>query len=60
MITKTSVDVHGTRLRTGYVAPSARPSGKGTWQPTQPAFFFLGGFMINNSTGVSGVECRRR
>jgi hypothetical protein len=60
MITKTSVDVHGTRLRTGYVAPSARPSGKCTWQPISPAFSFLGGFMINNSTGVSEVECRRR
>ncbi|HWM59329.1 MAG TPA: hypothetical protein VNO83_15975 [Pseudonocardia sp.] len=58
MITTTFVDVHGTRLRTGYVAPSARPSGKGTWQPTPPAL--LCGFMINNSTGVSGVECRRR
>jgi hypothetical protein len=38
-----------------------RPSGKCTWQPTPPAFSsFLGGFMINNSTGVSGVECRHR
>jgi hypothetical protein len=59
MITKTFVDVHGARLRAGYVAPSVRPSGTCTWQPTPPAFL-LGGFMINNSTGVSGVECRRR
>ena len=59
MITTISIDVnHGTRLRVGYLAPSVRPSGKRPWQPTPPAF--LGGSMINNSTGVSGVECRLR
>jgi hypothetical protein len=54
MITMTTVAVvPGTRLRTGYVAPSAQPGGERTWQK-------LFDFVINNSTGVSEVECRRR
>jgi hypothetical protein len=59
MITSTTVDATtGTRLRTGYVVPSARPSGKQFWRQSPPVF--LGDFMINNSTGVSEVEYRHR
>ena len=60
MITTTFVDATtGTRLRSGYVVPSAQPCGKHFWRQSPPAF--LGGFMIeNNSTGVSEVECRHR
>ena len=58
MITTTFVDAFtGTRLRGGYVAPSAQPSGKHFWRQSPPVV--LDGFMIeNNSTGVSEVECR--
>jgi hypothetical protein len=60
MITTTFVDAFtGTRLRGGYVAPSAQPSGKHFWRQSPPVV--LDGPMIeNNSTGVSEVECRHR
>ncbi len=60
MITTTLIDVTtGTRLRSGYVAPSAQPSGKNFWRQSPPVG--LGGFMIkNNSTGVSAGARRRR
>jgi hypothetical protein len=60
MITTTFVDATtGTRLRSGYVVPSAQPCGKHFWRQSPPVG--LGGFMIeNNSTGVSEVECRHR
>jgi hypothetical protein len=60
MITTTFVDAFtGTRLRGGYVVPSAQPSGKHFWRQSPPVF--LDGSMIeNNSTGVSEVECRHR
>jgi hypothetical protein len=60
MTTSIFIDaIHGTRLRVGYVAvPSAQPGGKHTWRKSPPAG--LGGFAINNSTGVSAVECRHR
>jgi hypothetical protein len=60
MITTTFVDAFtGTRLRGGYVAPSAQPSGKHFWRQSPPVV--LDGSMIeNNSTGVSEVECRHR
>ena len=45
--------ITGTRPRTGYLAPSAQPGGGHMWQK-------LVDFVINNSTGVSEVECRRR
>jgi hypothetical protein len=54
----TVVATTGTRLRTGYVAPSAQPSGKHTWRQSPPVG--LGDFVINNSTGVSEVEHRHR
>jgi hypothetical protein len=59
-MTTTTVDhaSAGTRVRPGYVVGSAPLSGKCPWRPTPQAF--LGGSMINNSTGVSGVECRHR
>ena len=57
MITMTTVAVFlGTRLRSEYVAPPAQPTGVHTWQPCSPSKF--GDFGIDNSTGVSEVECR--
>ena len=42
MITTTFVDAFtGTRLRGGYVAPSAQPSGKHFWRQSPPVV--LGG-----------------
>lgn len=60
MTTTTTVDLTiGTRLRAGYVVPSAQPRGDQFWRQSPPAF--LVGFMIkNNSIGVSEVECRHR
>jgi hypothetical protein len=60
MTTSTFIGVFdGTRLRVGYVAvPPAKSSGKHTWRQSPRAD--LGGLMINNSTGVSEVECRHR
>jgi hypothetical protein len=50
---------NGTRLRVGYLAvPSTGLSVKRAWRQSPPAQ--LGDFMINNSTGVSEVECRHR
>ena len=60
MITMTLVDaIAGTRLRTGYVAVSAQPSGMGVWRQSPPVGLVDVKF-VNNSTGVSEVECRRR
>ncbi len=59
MITSIFIDAFGgTRLRAGFVAvPPVQASGKRTWRQSPPAH--LGGYMINNSTGVSAVECCR-
>jgi hypothetical protein len=59
MITLTTVDAtHGTRLPIGYVAPPAQSGGKRMWR--QFPLADLGGFVVDNSTGVSEVEYRRR
>jgi hypothetical protein len=60
MITKTFVHaITGTRLRTGYVAVSAQPSGMGFWRQSPPAGVGDAKF-DDNSTGVSEVEHRHR
>ena len=48
--------INGTRLRVGYLATSVEPGGKHAWP--QSRFIGLADFGMNNSTGVSDVECR--
>lgn len=56
MITMTNIaQVHGPRLRVASVVPAYTRA----WKPC-PAVVTLGAFGIDNSTGVSAVERRRR
>jgi hypothetical protein len=52
--------ISGTRLRVGYLATSVEPGGKHAWPQSQSQFLGLADFCMNNSTGVSDVECRHR
>ena len=52
--------MHGTRLRVVSVVPTAAPpSTKPGWSQ-YPSVVAFGGLFIDNSTGVSDVECRHR
>ncbi|MEN3267119.1 hypothetical protein [Pseudonocardia sp.] len=60
MITMTPniVEIHGTRLRVGFVMPMAGSLSYARAWKQRPAVVALGAILTDNSTGVSEVECR--